>query len=276
MSTGSSGSGGVRPAKKPGDSPSFTLQTAERALRFLEIVASSPAPLNVRQVAERLEINLTTGYHLANTLMGKGYIERAGDGTLRVGFQVAVLYDGYLRSSTSAQMTTEIVKELAQQTQESAWISILRGDSVVLTAFAEGAQAVRATGLHVGLSGREHVRSSGRVVLAYLPDSRRTRVLDSALKDVSASDRRAIEASLEDDLAEIRSRGYAVDDELFQEGILGVGAPFFAADGVTVVGSVGIWAPAARGRADLPRMTERVCEAARKASATIGRSGASA
>lgn len=247
-----------------------TLQTVERALAFLELVAVSGGELTVRDVAGRLGVNLTTCYHLYNTLVAQGYVERNPDLTLRVGRQAAVLYDGYRRAFSGQRQMQEFVADLASETTETAWLSTLTGDEVVLSAYAEGPQAVRATGLYVGLSGLEHVRSSGKAVLAHLDDERRERILRKSLSGIAQAQHSAIRVALERDLAVIRDRGWALDDEDYIDGIVGVAAPFFSPDGV-VLGAVGVWAPAARAHQTLDILAEQVVAAARKAGALFGR-----
>ena len=253
-----------------GKAPATTLQTVERALAFLELVAVSSSELTVRDVAGRLGVNLTTCYHLYNTLAAHGYVERNPDLTLRVGRQAAVLYDGYRRGFSGQRRMQEFVAELAAQTTETAWLSTLTGDSVVLTAYAEGPQPVRATGLYVGLTGLEHVRSSGRAVLAHLDEERRERILQKSLSGVAPAQRAGIREALKRDFAVIRERGWALDDEDYNAGIVGVAAPFFSPDGA-VLGAVGVWSPAARARQSLDVLAGRLLAAAREASALFGR-----
>jgi DNA-binding IclR family transcriptional regulator len=202
----------------------------ERALAFLELVAVSSSELTVRDVAGRLGVNLTTCYHLYNTHAAHGYVERNPDLTLRVGRQAAVLYDGYRRGFSGQRRMQEFVAELAAETTETAWLSTLTGDWEVLTAYAEGPQPVRATGLYVGLTGLEHVRSSGRAVLAHLHEERRERILQKSLSGVAPAQRAGIREALKRDFAVIRERGWALDDEDYNAGIVGVAAPFFFPD----------------------------------------------
>jgi DNA-binding IclR family transcriptional regulator len=253
-----------------GKAAATTLQTVERALAFLELVAVSSSELTVRDVAGRLGVNLTTCYHLYNTLAARGYVERNPDLTLRVGRQAAVLYDGYRRGFSGQRRMQEFVAELAAETTETAWLSTLTGDSVVLTAYAEGPQPVRATGLYVGLTGLEHVRSSGRAVLAHLDEERRERILQNSLSGVAPAQRAGIREALKRDFAVIRERGWALDDEDYNAGIVGVAAPFFSPDDA-VLGAVGVWSPAARARQSLDVLAGRLLAAAREASALFGR-----
>lgn len=258
-------------ASKPGSGPS-TLQTVDRALRFLEIVATSEAPLTIRDVANELGVNITTCYHLFNTLLARGYVDRDPDQTLRVGFRAAVLYDGYQRGFALHERMNDFVTQLARRSTETAWVSSLVDDSVVLTAFADGPQSVRATGLYVGLSGREHERSSGRAVLAYLTQGQRERVLAKALSGIDADAAAGVRAKLEVELPLIRERGWALDDQVYNTEIVGVAAPYFSAGGSgRVLGAIGLWAPAQRGHETLDALVEHVLQASREATELFGR-----
>lgn len=256
-------------SENEGSAPA-TLQTVERALSFLETVAASEEPLTIRDVASLLGVNITTCYHLFNTLFARGYIDRNPDMTLRVGFQAAVVYDGYQHGSTTRQLMNELVVALARKTAETAWISTLVDDSVVLTGFEDGLQPVRATGLRVGLSGNEHKRASGRAVLAFADMALRDRILTRSMSDLKPAERKAVRAALDEELEVVRQRGWAMDDEVYQPGIVGIAAPYFSSDG-DVLGAVGIWSPASRAHDILDSLVEAVCAAANDATSRFGR-----
>jgi DNA-binding IclR family transcriptional regulator len=52
------------------------LQTAQRALRVLSLIAEHPQGLTVRQISKALELTISTCYHLLNTLVVNGYLNR--------------------------------------------------------------------------------------------------------------------------------------------------------------------------------------------------------
>ena len=81
--------------KSPSDNEKAptTLQTVKRALAFLEAVAEARQPPRLRDVAQTLGINVTSSYHLLNTLQLAGYVTRDPDGTFRIGGRAAILYE---------------------------------------------------------------------------------------------------------------------------------------------------------------------------------------
>ncbi|SJN09725.1 Transcriptional regulator, IclR family [Leucobacter sp. 7(1)] len=247
-----------------------TLQTVDRALSFLEIVSERPDGVTVRDVAAELGINVTTCYHLYNTLLARDYIERNADGTMRLGNNVAALYEGYRRGFSNQEEMLTIVRHMSKVSQETAFISLRVNDAVILTAFTEGPQPVKAGGLYVGLSGLEHVRATGKAVLAFLGAEDRKRMLDRSLSAVPPAQWPVLVSRLEEELREIEARGWAIDDEGYESGIVGVAAPYFSRDG-GCMGAVGIWSPKDRWGSQQDRILQAVLESAQEASLVLGR-----
>ena len=246
-----------------------TLQTVERALNFLEIVAERPDGVTVRDIADELGINVTTCYHLYNTLWVRDYIERNPDGTIRLGNNVASLYEGYRRGFSNQEEMIGIVRRLSAAAQETAFISLLVNDAVILTALTEGPHPVKAGGLFVGLSGLEHVRASGKAVLAFTDHDTRSRVLERSLAVVPPAQRPVLISRLEEDLREIEARGWSLDDEGYETGIVGIGAPYFSRDG-RCMGAIGIWAPRSRWIERKDELIAAALESGKDASLILG------
>ena len=71
------------------DQPSDLVRSVSRAFRILEEVGASPAPLTVKAIARRCQLNLSTSYHLVRTLAYEGYLVRGPDGRYMLGSSVA-------------------------------------------------------------------------------------------------------------------------------------------------------------------------------------------
>lgn len=237
--------------------PKTTLQTVERALSFLEFVAEAETPPNLRDVASGLKLNIATAYHLFNTLQARGYVARGGDGGVRLGQAAAVLYQAMADHLVHGQAIRRIIEQLSTATQETVYLTRLAGASVVIKSIVEAAQTLRVSGLRVGFSGKEHLRASGKAVLAHLPDEK----LTVFLKDIRPALNERERKNLLEELAAIRRRGVAIDDETYDRGICCVAAPYFRADGM-VAGSVTVSLPAVRFPKASKRLATAVLEAA--------------
>jgi DNA-binding IclR family transcriptional regulator len=245
-----------------------TLQTVERALAFLEIVATAEQPMKLAAVARSLGVREPTGYHLRNTLESAGYLIVHPDGTMRLGPKTSLLFGGYMAHFAPQRDLRSAVEQLAQSTRETAYLASLGPEGVVVQTIVESTQTVRVSGLRVGTSGREHRRASGKSVLAFLPQDQKERMLHTIMTEEESADTQLL-ADLEREFGEIHQRGWAIDVEQFEQSVCCIAAPFFTADG-HVAGSRAVSTPSSRvekGRADLIRRTQA---AAREASTLLG------
>lgn len=231
-------------ARDPASKPT-TLQTADRALRFLELIASADEPLAVRDVAMRLDLNLTTGYHLFNTLHQAGYLSRDSSGAIRLGSRIGLLYEGFRRQLASTKDLYDFVEALSKTTRETAYLSLLQGESLVVQAQIEAEQALRVAGHGVGFSGYEHLRAAGRAVMAYLDEDACSRMLDHLLTGTSKREAASIRRRLRTEFDLIRRQGWAVEHDEYQAGVCCVAAPLFDADG-SIAGSISVSMPTGR------------------------------
>lgn len=242
----------------------YTLQTVERAISFLEYVAAAPGAPHIRDVSKALDLNITTCYHLLRTLMARNYITRNEDGGLELGDGVEALARGYRRSQSIEQRLSDIVRQLAGQTFETAYLSVREGDQVVLKVLIEGSQRLRVGGLFVGMKGNEYRRASGKAVLANLDDAARDAMLEASLADLPERERKVTLKSLEKELPQTAARGWSVDNGQSEHGIISIAAPVFDRSD-KVVAAVGIIAPIFRMEKSREAFQDAVLAAAAEA-----------
>jgi DNA-binding IclR family transcriptional regulator len=198
-----------------------------------------------------------------------GYLARGDDGTVRVGARVALLYRGLIRHLAFGRDLHPIVAELSEATQETAYLAGLTRNSVMIQDVVEGGQAVRVAGLHIGFHGSEHLRASGKAILAHLDEAGQQSILGPITQPMSKKARIQLQSHLERELERVRSQGWALDDRGFDEGVCCVSAPIFGPDG-EIAGSVTVSMPAERFQENRERTVRAVKQAAKKASHMIG------
>ena len=245
-----------------------TLQTVERALAFLEIVAAAEQPLKLAAVARSLGVRGPTGYHLRNTLESMGYLIVDSDGTMRLGPKTSLLFGGYMSQFAPQRDLRAAVEQLAQSTRETAYLASLSPEGVVVQTIVESTQAVRVSGLRVGTSGREHRRASGKSVLAFLAQDQKERMLHAIMTEEESADTQLL-ADLEQELIEIHQLGWAIDMEQFEQSVCCIAAPFFTADG-QVAGSLAVSTPSSRFEKNRDSIIKHTQAASREASTLLG------
>jgi IclR family acetate operon transcriptional repressor len=242
-----------------------TLKTVDRAMRVLEIVAASPSPPLTRDVADALGHNLTSTYHLVNTLIASGYLEKAANGRLAIGKGIAVLHESYVRSSDFAESARSVIASLASATEETIYLTRFdpEAGASAIEIVVESTRSLRVTGLRVGYSGMEDQRASGKAVLAYLRPDQLDAIVARLHPELGRTTRAAELAALSDQLAEVRLHGYAFDDEDFEEGVCCVAAPYFGPGG-RIAGAIAASCPALRRERLLTEVRSKVIEAAER------------
>jgi len=254
------------------NSEKSALRTAVRALSVLEWIASQRSEPSAREVATALDLNLTTCYHLINTLLSRGYLVKSEHRRFRLGPKVAFLYQSFARTLQPARDLLPILQGLSRATDETAYLAGWERGDVVLQAVVEGPHALRVTGLYPGLRGAAHARASGKAVLAYLSRGDLERFLAEHSLTPLTANTITDPKRLCDALGAVARDGIAVDQEEFAVGICCIAAPFFGFDG-TVRGALTVSMPASRFAASQDLCREAVLSAGERASRMLGYGG---
>ena len=124
---------------------------------------------------------------------------------------------------------------------------------------------MRVSGVSIGFAVSGHARASGKVLLAFAPDSVREAYL-AANPLVSVTPRTIVEPSeLRLELERSHLLGFAVDEEEFREGVACVAAPLL--ENGFPVAAYSISAPVERFRRRRQEFIDLVVEATRQAGA---------
>jgi IclR family acetate operon transcriptional repressor len=245
------------------------LGTVRRAMRVLDYLAEREEPVAIKQLAGELGLNISSAYHLMNTLAVDGYVTRDDrSGSYGLGAKTARLGDAYTRSWPVEPELRALVGELGARTGENAYLAMVHRKDVVITDIVESRQRVRVHALHRGYSADLHARALGKAVLAHL-DASAVREHFAAHPPRSITQRTLVTmTAIESDLERVRRRGYGEDLEEFCEGVCCLSAAFFAYDG-SPAGSVSVSVPSFRYRAMRSTVRDAVVDAARAATAAL-------
>lgn len=251
------------------------VQSVERALSLLELLAQSGGGTSLTDLSGRAGLNISTCHHLLATLAKAGYVAQIpGRRTYALGARVLHLGQAFMRQVDLPRRAQPILDRLNEATGEAVHLAVLQGDQVVTVAKSEARQAVRVDAGVIGSAEPPHATATGKAMLAWLPDDQTRRILDvNGLKRFTPNtitDR----AALIEDMRHVRRNGFAVDREEFQLGVVCVGAAVRDHSGA-VIGSLSASAPAFRASEEhLALMRQAVAEAARELSAEFGATAA--
>jgi DNA-binding IclR family transcriptional regulator len=146
----------------------YYLTGVGRALRFLEAVSDSDSGLTLKQVTDLLGLDTTSGFRIAHTLEGEGYLQRDQHGTYKLGSAALRIGVSYLDSLDLRRVSMPRLGALLEPPIDSASLATLSGHRAVVIERLERQPAAAVPG-HVGWSFPLHSTSLGKVLLAHLP-----------------------------------------------------------------------------------------------------------
>lgn len=201
----------------------------------------------VSEIARHLDKPKTTVFDHLETLRALNYVVVTEDG-YRVGARFLDL-GGYARQQMKIfQVAKPEVEELADSTGQHANVMIEEYGRGIFLYKAEGENAVQLdtySGRHV------HIQTTalGKSILAHLPEERVDEILDRHGMPAVTANTITDRETLKEELAEVRERGYATDQEERIKGMWCVAAPITDPDD-DIVAAVSVSGPKSRLRGD--------------------------
>jgi IclR family KDG regulon transcriptional repressor len=217
--------------------PKYDAPAVRTALRILEVLCQAGEPLGVSKVSRAIGENKSLTYRLLSTLRDEGWVAAEEPGpryrVTLVPFQVVSQAVRGLDIRTAA---AEPLRVLWDEIGESLYLAVLHADTALYVEHLDSRQDVRIAGM---LGGRYplHCAAPGKVLLAHAPADYFQRLAAEGFERRTANTLTSAE-TLAADLALVRSRGWATDNEEFGRGILCFAVPVHDHTG-NVVAAVG-------------------------------------
>lgn len=245
------------------------LSSVANALRLVKAFSDEESEIGISDLARRLGLAKSTVHRLASTLLEEGVLEQnAGDEKYRLGLALFELGALVRRRMDFTAAARPFLRMLMEKTGETAHLAILDHGSVLYMITHESQQAIRVSS-NVGTRAPAHSTAVGKALLAFQPEEWIDRVVASGLPPSTPNTITDAKA-LRRELAAVRARGYAVDDEESEVGLRSMAAPI-RADSGNVVAAISVAGPAHRmARKTLLHWSRALVRAADAASQRLG------
>lgn len=199
-----------------------------RAAAILRALGGDPsAGASTSELAQRTDIPRATAHRMLMSLSREGLVDRARDsGLWFLGPEIYLLGSVAATRYDAAPLAADILRSLARDTGESAFLSVRRGDESVCVSEEEGSFPLRSHVLYPGKRFPLGIASAGLVMLAHLSDREIDDYLgraDLGQEFGKTHSRKAIEGRV----AETRKNGYSLNPGLVVEGSWGIAAAVF-------------------------------------------------
>jgi len=225
--------------------PRYLLKALDKSLNVLEMIAQENSPLSIAELSQRLKIGASTVHRILDTFKYRGYVEQEPlTRKYELGLKVVELGVAKLQRMQLVKEAAPYLKELMNQCQETVHLAILDEGEVLYLDKEEPLQTVRMVS-QVGRRAPAHCTGLGKVLLAYLGEEERKKLIQK--KGLQHFTERTIvdERMLEEELLKVREQGFAEDRGEHEEDVRCLAAPLRDYQG-KVVAAISISGPAFR------------------------------
>lgn len=215
--------------------PRPPIQSVDRALEVIEVLADAGEELGVSELAARTGLPLATAHRVLDALCARGYVRQNPSRRYSLGGTLIRL--GAAAERLMGATARPFLAQLVEMTGETANLAVSEGDAVVYIAQVPSSRALR-TFIEVGRRARPHSCGVGKMILALWDPAeaeallRRTGLPASTAETITDMDEMLAE------LARVRELGYAEDRGEQEDGVRCIAVPVMGEGGVVAAMSV--------------------------------------
>lgn len=243
----------------------------DKALKLLFLIAEIGRDGSVRisDLVERSQLSRPTVHRHLNSLIAFRLVEQSEErGYYRLGSGVLALSTRMTGRLGLKERALPYLRELSEQTRVTVHLGIRDGNSALYMEKIESEEPIRLASA-VGQSSPLHSSGIGKALLAFSGEDVVARYIAAGLKPIRPNTI-TTENALREEIARIRKRGYAVDNEENEAGVRCIAAPVFDHD-EHVIASISIAATVYQiSRRDVATLAPLVVECARRISRNLG------
>ena len=239
-----------------------------KALDLIEVLAGAKRPLSLNELTKLLHRPASSIHRLLRSLELRGYVENI-DSKYRLTLKMFELGTSLVDSIDVVAEARSFCWELCQEVNETVNMGVRSGTAVMYVSKLEAPDSMRLIsrlGMHVPL----HCTAMGKALLAFIPSKERSQLLDQIRLEPRTPNTIRARAVLEAELEATAVRGWSVDNEEFDHGLICVGAPVWDRSGA-IAAAISVTGPAVRLRSrDLSQLGQVVRATGDRISAQLG------
>lgn len=197
------------------------VRAVSRAVAILRAFTPGRPHLALGEIVKQTGLDAGTTRRLLVTLRDEGLVRQdPASGLYSASIGLLELSRAVPESLSLTALVEERVKELAEESQTTVYLSTVSGDAALCTARFNGGRAIEVRWWAVG-EERAFNRGTGpRVLLAFQPETRREEIITQVL-GLSSDDAEELRA----ELAEIRESGVSVKHDEIASGLSAMAVP---------------------------------------------------
>lgn len=243
-----------------------SIQSIDRAIRILRCFESKPE-LSLAEICSTVGLHKSTVYGILTTLKNNDFLQKDPDTgiyTLGLGlYKLASNVNMDLR-----RISLPYLQDLCNSTTETVNLVVPDGSNIIYVEKCESSLSMHVS-TNIGTQLPMYCTAVGKVILANMDTGQASKILDQS-QLIPKTDKTIISKDLlMESFDEIRERGYALDLEELEYGLICIAAPVVNSIGQPLA-AVSCSGPIRRINPDtIPALAERVMNCARRISEMI-------
>ncbi|WP_077488978.1 IclR family transcriptional regulator [Sinomonas mesophila] len=192
------------------------VQSVERVFELLELITDAGGDVTLSELSSSTELPLPTIHRLLRTLVALGYVRQLPNRRYALGPRLIRLGEGANKQlgALARPQLTQLVTKLG----ETSNMAVLDSDMVIYVAQVPSQHSMRMF-TEVGRRAHTHDTGVGKAILAQLDDEVVRGIVERTGMPTPTSHSIGTIDDLLKDLAKIRERGYAIDEQEQEIGV---------------------------------------------------------
>lgn len=246
------------------------VQTLERSLDVLEVLAQSEEPLGVTEIGSRISLHKSTVHRILQTLCYRGYVEKEKErDRYHLGIKIVELGIRFFNDLEIRKVAAPFLARLAKSFDEVVHLVLSDDSEVVYIDKRESSQVVSMRS-KVGRRAPMHCTAVGKAILSTMPEEEVLQIMKAKGMPRFTPNTITDPTELLNELKEIRQTKISVEQEENEIGIVCLGTPLFDYSG-RAIAAISVSAPASRIREKgIERIGEELRRAGEEISAQMG------
>lgn len=203
----------------------YQLSTLERGLQILEAITEN-GEMTVTEVGNHMDINRASAHRFITTLRDQGFVRKNQHNKYEATFKMLELGMKQADKFEIRRIAKPYMRDLAAEFDETVNLGLLDQGLVIYLDKVESRELLRMDS-GIGTSCPAYATAMGKAMLAFLPEEDRAAYMEKTRFTPITPHTVAGPIELSKDIAKIRKKGYAVDEEELALDLYCIGAPIF-------------------------------------------------
>ncbi len=200
------------------------VQTVERSLMLLEVLAEQNTPLTLSRIGQLTQLNLSSVYRILNTLCRSGFVEREkATGHYQLGLKAFLIGNAVLKRLNIREVALPHLNQFVENNKESIYLAILSNQSVVYTDAVKTMGPIQI-GIQTGLQVPACQTNAGKILLANLMEQEQQLFCMQYFQENLITNQQ----SFQSELVSLKAQGFSDGLINFKETIREISVPVYS------------------------------------------------